>query len=441
MIAPFSPAPRKTGMAARNKKSVSPGMNVFEVAQAQLDRAARVIDLDPDVHQILTQPKNELIVNFPVRMDDGSYKLFKGYRIQHNNIMGPYKGGIRYHHEVHLDEVKALAAWMTWKSALLEIPFGGAKGGIKFDPREYSKLELERITRRFTHSLGSNIGPDYDIPAPDMGTNAQTMVWMMDTYMNSGSHALKNAVRGVVTGKSLTSGGSRGREKATGQGLVYVLQEWARERGFTLDGATVAIQGFGNVGSHAARILARLGASVVAVQDHTGAVFNPEGLHPKRLAEHVRLKGGVAGYDHATVIDREAFFATEADIFIPAALEMQITAETAPLMKCKVVAEGANGPTDLEGEDILRSRGIDMLPDVLANAGGVTVSYFEWLQNRRAETWSLEDVDRRLHTMMTAAYATMRRVAVERAVDNRTAAYCHSLSRIQAVYRERGIFP
>ncbi len=427
-------------MSARTKKGPS-ALSVFEVAQAQLDRAAHVLRLDSSVHAILSQPKNELIVNFPVRMDDGSYRLFKGYRIQHNNIMGPFKGGVRFHTEVHLDEVKALASWMTWKSALLEVPFGGAKGGIKFDPREHSRAELERITRRFTHSLGSNIGPDYDIPAPDMGTNAQTMVWMMDTYMNSGSRELKNAVRGVVTGKSLTSGGSRGREKATGQGLVFVLQEWAKDRGFSLDGATVAIQGFGNVGSHAARILGRLGASVVAVQDHTGAVANPEGLHPKRLAEYVNRTGGVAGYDHGVAIDREAFFAAEADIFIPAALEMQITADTAPLMKSKVVVEGANGPMDIDGEEILRSKGVDVLPDVLANAGGVTVSYFEWLQNRRAETWSLDDVDKRLHGMMIAAYRTMRRLAIEHSVDNRTAAYCHALSRIQTVYLERGIFP
>jgi len=323
----------------------------------------------------------------------------------------------------------------------MEIPFGGAKGGIKFNPREFSSDELERITRRFTHALGNNIGPDYDIPAPDMGSDAQTMVWMMDTFMNGGSVDRKNALRGVVTGKSVTSGGSPGRSKATGQGLVYVVQQWAQETGFSLDGATFSLQGFGKVGAAAARILTRLGASLVAVQDHTGALCNEEGIHPKRLTEYVKSNHGIAGYPGAQPIEREAFFSTPVDIFVPAALELQITAETAPMMSCKVVAEGANGPTDLEGERILTEKGTVFLPDILCNAGGVTVSYFEWLQNRRAETWRLEDVDERLRVMMTRAYQTMRRRAREYDTDNRTAAYIHALERIQAVYRERGIFP
>ena len=415
--------------------------NVYEVAQEQLRRAADKLGLDDRLRKILSQPKNEIIIHFPVKMDTGEYELFKGYRIQHNNILGPFKGGMRYHHEVHLDEVKALAAWMTWKCSLLEIPFGGAKGGIKFTPRDHSRTELERITRRFTHALGNNIGPDYDIPAPDMGSDSQTMVWMMDTYMNRGHDSMKNALRGVVTGKSVTSGGSHGRNKATGQGLVYVVQQWAQETGFSLDGATFALQGFGKVGSAAARILSRLGASLVAVQDHTGALFNSEGLHPKRLTEYVKTNAGVAGYPGGDAIDRKAFFSTPVDLFIPAALEMQITAETAPLMECKVVVEGANGPTDLDGERILAEKGVVFLPDILANAGGVTVSYFEWLQNRRAETWRIEDVDERLRVMMTRAYQTMRRIAREHDTDNRTAAYMHALDRIQTVYRERGIFP
>lgn len=430
--------PPQTTRSRRQKKDKP---NVFEVAGAQFGRAADVLDLDPHLRVILSQPKNELIVNFPVRMDDGTFQLFKGYRIQHNNIMGPYKGGMRYHPEVHLDEVKALASWMTWKSALLEIPFGGAKGGIKFDPTRHSRGELERITRRFTHALGGNIGPDHDIPAPDMGTNGQTMVWMMDTYMNSGSHERKNAMRGVVTGKSVTSGGSRGRGKATGQGLVYMIQEWADENAFSLDGARVSVQGFGKVGAAAAGILNRLGCILVAVQDHTGSIINPEGIHPKRLNEYIQRTGGVAGYPAGDAVDRDAFFSAEVDIFIPAALEMQITAETAPLLKCKLVAEGANGPTDLDGERILADKGVDVLPDILANAGGVTVSYFEWLQNRRAEQWTLEEVDTRLHRQMVRAYRTMRRLTHEHRIDNRTAAYLHGLTRIQEVYRERGIFP
>ncbi|MGK0360789.1 MAG: glutamate dehydrogenase (NAD(P)+) [Bradymonadia bacterium] len=425
-------------MAKKSERAVK---NVYEIAQAQLQRAATKLGLEPRLHLILSQPKNELIINFPVRMDDGQYQLFKGYRIQHNDILGPYKGGIRYHPEVHLDEVKALAAWMTWKCALLEIPFGGAKGGVKFDPRAHSEAELERITRRFTHALGNNIGPNYDIPAPDMGTNAQTMVWMMDTYMNLGPRDSKNTLRGVVTGKSVTSGGSLGRREATGQGLVYAVQQWAEETSFMLDGSSFCVQGYGNVGSHAAALLARLGGIMVAVQDHTGSVRNIEGINAKRLGRYVAEHGGVKGYPGAAAVDNNEFFGTECDIFIPAALESQITAETAPLMKCKLVAEGANGPTDLDGERILAEKGITVLPDILANAGGVTVSYFEWLQNRRAEAWSRAEVETRLHRMVVQAYRTMRRIAREHDVDNRTAAYMHSLDRIQAVYRERGIFP
>lgn len=422
-------------MASKKKQ------NVFDIAVAQFERAAQALNLDNWLKVVLSQPKNEIIVNFPVRMDDGTFKTFKGYRIQHNNIMGPFKGGLRYHHDVHLDEVKALASWMTWKCALMEIPFGGGKGGIKMNPHDYSEGELERITRRFTHALGNNIGPEHDIPAPDMGTNSQTMVWMMDTYMNSGPRDIKNSVRGVVTGKTAVCGGSRGRDKATGQGLVYCIRKWADENKFSLDGATFSIQGFGKVGSAAAAILTRLGASLVAVSDHTGSIVNPEGIHPKRLLQYVKENGGLAGYSGGKEINREEFFSTEVDIFIPAALELQITAETAPMMKCRVVAEGANGPCSPEGEKILRDKGTDILPDILANAGGVTVSYFEWLQNRRAESWTLEEVDSRLETMIEQAYDTMRRVAQEHGVDNRTAAYMHGINRVQAVYQERGIFP
>ena len=415
--------------------------NVYEIAQAQLDRACNFLGLDSSLRLILSQPKSELIVNFPVLMDNGEYQLFKGYRIQHNNIMGPYKGGMRFHHEVHLDEVKALAAWMTWKCSLMEIPFGGAKGGIKFSPRDHSDQELERITRRFTHALGSNIGPDHDIPAPDMGTNAQTMVWMMDTYMNNVGQGLKNAVRGIVTGKSVTSGGSLGRNKATGQGLVFAVKAWAEEFDFNLAEGTFSIQGFGNVGYHAAHLLRAEGSTMKAVMDHTGSLYHPDGIDPVDLLKYSLEHDGIAGYPHAQEIDRTTFFATPVDIFVPAALEMQITAETAPLMDVKLVAEGANGPTDLEGEQILLDKGVMFLPDILANAGGVTVSYFEWLQNRRAESWTEERVDQRLHGMMTKAYGTMRALAREHGLDNRTAALAHSVSRIQRVYAERGIFP
>ena len=415
--------------------------NVYEIAKTQLQRACDFLDIDESLGLILSQPKSELIVNFPVLMDNGQYKLFKGYRIQHNNIMGPYKGGVRFHPEVHLDEVKALAAWMTWKSSLLEIPFGGAKGGVKFNPREHSPQELERITRRFTHALGSNIGPDHDIPAPDMGTNSQTMVWMMDTYMNNGPHGKKNALRGIVTGKSVTSGGSLGRDKATGQGLVFAVKAWANERQFNLGESDFIIQGFGNVGYHSARLLGAEGSILKAVMDHSGAIHHAAGIDPEALIKHCQETGGILGFPQAESISREGFFSTSADIFIPAALEQQITAETAPMMNFKLIAEGANGPTDLDGERILLERGVEFLPDILANAGGVTVSYFEWLQNRRSESWTAERVDQRLHLMITKAYNTMRSIAIEHGLDNRTAAYIHSVRRIQAVYKERGIFP
>jgi glutamate dehydrogenase (NAD(P)+) len=415
--------------------------NLNQVVQAQLDRAARAVNLSRDVALILSQPKNELIVNFPVRMDDGSFVLFKGYRVQHNNILGPFKGGIRYHEDVSLDEVKGLAASMTWKSALHDIPFGGAKGGIKFNPRLRSKNELERITRRFTHALGSNIGPEFDIPAPDVGTNAQTMVWIMDTFMNVVGYEEKNAVRRVVTGKTIASGGSYGRESATGAGVVHCLTEWARDRRFDLNGASVIIQGFGNVGSHTARILAKLGTSLVAVGDYKGYVANPEGLNPHKLAEHVQATGSVVGYKHARAITRDEFFAMECDIFVPAALELEIGVKEAQALRCKVIAEGANGPTMLEAEPILAERGIDVLPDILANSGGVTVSYFEWLQNKRSERWDLDEVEDKLERRMKRTYGQVREFAEERKLDMRTAAYGIALGRLETAYSERGIFP
>lgn len=413
----------------------------FEVVSDYLKKAARVCSLPDHVSAILEQPKNELIVHFPVLMDDGSHRMFKGYRIQHNNLLGPYKGGIRYHETVSLDDLKALASMMTWKSALMEIPFGGAKGGVKVNPRELSKPELMRVTRRFTHALGANIGPEYDIPAPDVGTNSQTMVWMMDTYMNTVGHIDKNAQRRIVTGKSVASGGSHGREKATSQGLVHCLVEWAKENRFDLEGKTAIIQGFGNVGSHAALILNKLGVSTVAVGDHSGYLLNPEGFFPHKLAEHVKRTGAIAGYPHGKECTREEFFATEADIFIPAALENQIGEAEAQSLKVKLVAEGANGPTNPRGEAILLERGIPIIPDILANSGGVTVSYYEWVQNKRSETWDLAEVDERLERAMTRAYHRVMYYAREKNVDARVAAYSLALQNLKTAYEERGIFP
>ena len=413
----------------------------FNIHITQLERAFAAGDIAPHVQAILSQPKNEIIVNFPVRMDNGSFRLFTGYRIQHNNIMGPYKGGIRYHHDVTLGEVKALASLMTYKCALLEVPFGGAKGGVRTNTQELSKKEQENITRRFTHDLGNNIGPEYDIPAPDMGTNSQTMVWMMDTYMNTQNNIDKNAQRRIVTGKSLLSGGSRGREKATGQGVVYCIEQWAEERGFTLDGCTFSVQGYGNVGSHTAMILSKLGAILVAVQDHTGSLVNPEGINPRKLTEHTKKHGGIKGYSGAQSVDSDTFWSAECDICVPAALELQIDDRIARLLKCRMIAEAANGPTTLSGERVLEERGIEVLPDILANAGGVVVSYFEWIQNKRSEAWQLAEVDGRLEFMMKNAYQAMRSKARDLNIDNRTAALVVSLDRINAVYLERGVFP
>jgi len=423
------------------ERSLKERGNLFEVATQQVNKAADAINLDQAVRQILAQPKNELIINFPVRMDDGRYEILKGYRVQHNNLLGPYKGGIRYHHEANLDEMKALAAWMTYKCALHDIPYGGAKGGIKFDPHKHSKSELERITRRFTHALGSNIGPEWDIPAPDVGTNEQTMVWMMDTYMNVVGHSDRNAVMRVVTGKSIASGGSYGRREATGQGLVHCIHEWARQRHFRLDGCTFIVQGFGNVGSHAAKLLSKMGAVMVGVGDYKGYLANTEGMNPHKLAEYVARTGSVADYRGGTAITREQFFGIECDIFVPAALELEIGPQEAETLRCKLVAEGANGPTYPKAEEILLKRGVDIIPDILANSGGVVVSYFEWLQNKRSERWEHQDVLDKLERRMKQTFESVHHYVAQHGTDWRTACYAIALERLQTSYRERGIFP
>ena len=415
--------------------------NPYFVALEQLDRGAKVAGLSPAIREILSQPKNELIINFPVRMDSGEYRMFKGYRVQHSNILGPYKGGIRYHEQVSLDEVKALASWMTYKCALHDIPFGGGKGGIKFTPRDHSLSELERITRRFTHALGSNIGPEYDIPAPDVGTNGQIMVWMMDTYMNVVGFTDKNANRRVVTGKTVSSGGSLGRETATGQGIVHCIAEWARDRRVDLNGSTFTVQGFGNVGANAAKILARTGASMVAVGDWKAYIANPDGINPYRLAEHVAQTGSVAGFPAARESTRAEFFGTPADIFIPAALELEIGVTEARALAVRLIVEGANGPTETAAEPILKEKGIDLIPDILANSGGVVVSYYEWLQNKRSERWDLEEVEDRLAKRMKRTYLQVSEYAASRKCDWRTAAMGIALERIGKAYSERGIFP
>jgi glutamate dehydrogenase (NAD(P)+) len=413
----------------------------FKVVQGYLEQAAAVVHLPGHTREILSQPKNEIIVHFPVKMDDGRMELLKGYRIQHNNIRGPYKGGIRYHESVTLDDVKALAAMMTWKCSLMDIPFGGAKGGVKVNVAKHSKDELMRITRRFTHALGSNIGPEYDIPAPDVGTNAQMMVWMMDTFMNRMGDSEKNAQRHVVTGKTISAGGSQGREKATAQGAIYCLLEWAKDNDFSLEGKTAIVQGFGNVGSHSALILNRLGVSTIAVGDHTGYLYNPEGFNAGKLAAHVKQHGSIASYPSGQPVTREEFFKVKADIFIPAALENQIGADEAKSLQCRVIVEGANGPTSPAGEKVLAEKDITVIPDILANAGGVTVSYYEWVQNKRSESWDLEEVDAKLERRMVRQYHKVMDFAQSHKVLPRVAAYCIALENLKIAYDERGIFP
>ena len=403
--------------------------------------AAEILNLPRHLQLILSEPKNELMVHFPVRRDDGSFQLFKGYRVQHNNILGPYKGGMRYHPDVSLDHIKSLAVLMTMKCSLLGLPLGGAKGGVQVAPGQLSQDELMRLTRRFTTALASNIGPDHDIPAPDMGTNAQVMAWMADTYMNTIGPALRNLGSSVVTGKPPEFGGSRGREKATGQGLVFVLEEILPELGISINGMNFSVIGYGNVGSWASRLLGEQGARLRAVLDHTGAIREDRGISPQDLGAHVEKTGGVAGFEAAASVGTEEFYRTPVDVFIPAALEQMIDQEEASLLDCKVVAEGANAPTTPEAERSLLDRGVSVLPAVLCNAGGVTVSYFEWKQNRQAETWDLQEVDAQLHRHMYSAALRVKQAALDHKTDMRTAAHLAALEHIGKVYHLRGIFP
>jgi len=415
--------------------------SVYENVSRQFNKAADLIQFDSEIRKILAKTQNEIIVNFPVKMDDGHIEIFTGYRVQHNNVLGPYKGGLRYHPAVNIDEVRALATWMTWKSAIVNIPFGGAKGGIQCDPFKYSQPELQRMTRRFTFALGCSIGPEFDIPAPDVNTNSQIMAWILDTYLSTQPPHTRQANVHVVTGKPVESGGSLGRDKATGQGVVYTIEEWAKDRKFDLRNATYFVQGFGNVGSWASILLKPFGAKFVAVEDLCGAYYNPDGIDPEELNEYFKQNHTFDGFPNLKKIDHEQFLSTKADIFIPAALENQITKETAQLLNVKVVAEGANGPTDPDGDEILEKKHIDMIPDILCNAGGVIVSYFEWLQNKRSEFWDLEEVDRKLRKIIVGGYERVRTAAKKHKTDWRTAAYVVALTRLEKVYKERGIFP
>ncbi|MFC1724935.1 Glu/Leu/Phe/Val dehydrogenase [candidate division KSB1 bacterium] len=415
--------------------------SLYENVNIQFNKAADLMGLDPNIRKILATTTNEIIVHFPVKMDNGNIEIFTGYRVQHNNVLGPFKGGLRFHPSVNIDEVRALASWMTWKSAIVDIPFGGGKGGIDIDPSLYSKNELEHITRRFTYALGQNIGPEYDIPAPDVNTNSQMMAWILDTYL-AGIHPQERQRNlHVVTGKPIVSGGSCGRDKATGQGVVFCIEEWANDNNFNLNKSTFIVQGFGNVGSWASRLLNKYLSKMIAVEDVTGIIYNPDGIDPEELTVYTKENGGIKGFAKAEEITHEEFLSINADIFIPAALENQINNETAPKLNVRLIAEGANGPTDPDADKILARKGIDILPDILCNSGGVIVSYFEWLQNKRSETWELEEVDTKLRKKIVTAYLKVKITAKEYDIDWRTAAYIVALSRLSMVYKERGIFP
>jgi glutamate dehydrogenase (NAD(P)+) len=416
-------------------------LNLFDIVTLQYNKAADAMKLDPEIRKILCQPMNEVVVNFPVVMDDGHLRVFTGYRVQHNNVLGPFKGGLRYHNSVDIDEVRALAAWMTWKCALADLPYGGAKGGIQIDPSKYSMRELEHITRRFTYALGDTIGPDYDIPAPDMNTNPQIMAWILDTYLSTVPPQDRLRSIHVVTGKPVEAGGSVGRNKATGQGIMYTIERWAKAKKFNLDGATYILQGYGNVGSWAARLLKTVGAKLIGVEDASGALVCEKGLDPDELAAYVAEKRFIEGFKGGKKVDHKAFFSTKADIFIPAAMENQITAESAAWLNVKLVAEGANGPTDPEGDALLQKRGIEIIPDVLCNSGGVIVSYFEWLQNKRSESWDLEEVDTKLKKRIVDSFDRVWETAKKYKTDTRTAAYIVALQKLEFVYKKRGIFP
>jgi len=387
--------------------------------------------------ETLKRPKRALIVDIPVELDNGTIAHFEGYRVQHNTSRGPGKGGVRFHQDVTLSEVMALAAWMSVKSAAVNLPFGGAKGGVRIDPHNYSRGELERITRRYTSEIGVIIGPNKDIPAPDVNTNAQTMAWMMDTYsMNEGATAT-----GVVTGKPISLGGSLGRVEATGRGVYVVGCEAARDAGINVQGARIVIQGFGNVGGTAARLFHDAGAKVIAVQDHTGGLHNANGLDIPALQAYAQEHEGIAGAPNADAISNADFWALETELLIPAALEGQLNGDNAGSVRARIVIEGANGPTTPEADDILSSKGTTIVPDVIANAGGVTVSYFEWVQDFSSFFWTEAEINHRLEAMMRAAYSSVAAVAAEHKVSLRTAAFITACTRILEAREVRGLYP
>ena len=410
--------------------------NPFEAMMARFDHAAKILALDPGLYKVLRNPEKQIIVSVPVLRDNGELEVYTGYRVLYNTSRGPAKGGIRFDLNVTLEEVKALAAWMTWKCAVVNIPFGGSKGGVVCDPASLSMSELERVTRRYTSSIIETLGPDSDVPAPDVNTNERVMAWIMDTYSMHHRHT----VTAVVTGKPVAMGGSLGRREATGRGCMIVTREALARTGRALKGARVVVQGFGNVGSVAADLMAKEGALVVGVSDKTGGIYDPKGVDITDLLQWTRTHGQVAGYAKGEPVTNERLFTLDCDVLVPAATENVITRKNAPHIKAKIVCEGANGPTTAAADEILEKQGVFVIPDILANAGGVTVSYFEWVQDRGGYFWDEGTVNHRLESIMTRSFAEVMAMADKHKVSNRIACYMLAVDRVAAVHRLRGMY-
>ena len=410
--------------------------NPFEAMMSRFDRAAQLLDLEPGLYKVLRHAEKEITVSVPVLMDSGEVEVYTGYRVLYNTSRGPAKGGIRFDMNVTLDEVKALAAWMTWKCAVVNLPFGGAKGGVICDPLKMSVSELERLTRRYTAGIINTLGPDSDVPAPDVNTNERVMAWVMDTY----SMHVRHTVTAVVTGKPVEMGGSLGRREATGRGVMFVTREALRYLGMPLLGATVAVQGFGNVGSVAADLLSKQGCKIVAISDRTGGYYNRVGIDVAGAIAHVKQHRSLDGFKGGESITNDDLLTLSVDVLVPAALENVITSKNAGKVQAKIIAEGANGPTTAGADSILDEKGIFVIPDILANAGGVTVSYFEWVQDRGGYFWSEETVNNRLEEIMTRSFTDVLGLSRQHKVNMRTAAYMLSISRVATVHRLRGIY-
>lgn len=410
----------------------------FRLAVSQFDQAAETMHLDDNLRERLKQPQRSLVVSIPVRMDDDRVEVFTGYRVQHDSSRGPSKGGVRYHPDVNLGEVAALAMWMTWKCALAGLPYGGAKGGVAVAPKQLSRAELQRLTRRYAAEIFPLIGPDKDVPAPDVGTDAQVMAWMMDTY----SQQVGYAVPGVVTGKPLSIGGSLGREEATGRGVVYVTLEALRHLKLSIDRATVAVQGFGNVGAHTALIMEQEGARIIAVSDVTGGLYNEKGLNIRELLDRYKTRGqALKDTKMGDWITNEELLQLECTVLVPAALSEQITVHNAATLRCRILAEGANGPTTLEADRILEDKGIFIIPDILANSGGVIVSYFEWVQDLQRFFWNETDIRKRLQDIITSAFHQTRQFATDKRVSMRMAALMNGIDKVAQAHLQRGLYP